>query len=314
MGTVLTDSSAMQTFLLPLGCLLLHSAQAQINGQTLTVTSVEHEPWLRLKTDKRLRVGNDRYEGFVMDLLGHLENKTGASFPVSLQSDGQYGRMDEDGGWTGMIGSVMAGDVDIAVADITQTALRETAVDFTVPFDQVGITILYPVSFGYVYPKMAFQAKPFGSLSELVNQNDIKFGMLQGGATYNFFKTQGLNDPVMAEAFLRMNEDNTLLATNKEGIEKVISSAGKFAFFLESAGAEYATAQNCGLTTVGGKINTRNYGIVTKRDSVYRKVLNIALLELMEEGVVKRLKQKWWGAGDRNCNNMVIQKLSDWIF
>jgi len=111
-----------------------------------------------------------------------------------------------------------------------------------------------------------------------------------------------------------MNEDNSLLATNKEGIEKVITSAGKFAFFLESAGAEYATAQNCGLTTVGGKINTRNYGIVTKRDSVYRKVLNIALLELMEEGVVKRLKQKWWGSGDRNCNNMVIQKLSDWIF
>ena len=38
-----------------------------------------------------------------------------------------------------MIGSVMTGDVDIAVADITQTALRETAVDFTVPFDQVGM-------------------------------------------------------------------------------------------------------------------------------------------------------------------------------
>ena len=41
--------------------------------------------------------------------------------------------------FSGMIGSVMAGDVDIAVADITQTALRETAVDFTVPFDQVGM-------------------------------------------------------------------------------------------------------------------------------------------------------------------------------
>ena len=60
--------------------------------------------------------------------------------------------------------------VDIAVADITQTALRETAVDFTVPFDQVGITILYPVSFGYIYPKTAWEAKPFQSVSELVNQ------------------------------------------------------------------------------------------------------------------------------------------------
>ena len=137
--------------------------------------------------------------------------------------------------------------------------------------------------------------------------------MLQGGATYNFFKTQGLNDPVMGEAFLRMNEDNTLLATNKEGIEKVISSAGKFAFFLESAGAEYATAQNCGLTTVGGNINTRNYGVVTQKDSAYRKVLNIALLELMDEGVIQKMKQKWWRSSERFCSNRIIQKLSDWV-
>jgi len=299
---------------LPLLLLLLHSALAEnIAGQRLRVTSVKHEPWLRLKTDKMFRVGNDRYEGFVIDLLAQLANKTGASFQVELQSDGRYGGLDANTGeWSGMIGSVMSGEVDIAVADITQTAIRETAVDFTVPFDQVGITILYPVSFGYIYPKTAWEAKPFKSLSELVNQNDIKFGTLRGGATYNFFKKS--QDPVLMQAFLRMTEDDTLLASNREGIERVVSDGGKFAFFLESAGAEYATAQNCGLTTVGGKINTRNYGIVTKRDSQYRKILNVALLELMEEGVVADLKQKWWGAENRNCNNMIIQKLSNWIF
>ena len=37
-----------------------------------------------------------------------------------------------------MIGSVINGSADLAVADITQTAMRETVVDFTVPFDQVG--------------------------------------------------------------------------------------------------------------------------------------------------------------------------------
>ena len=37
-----------------------------------------------------------------------------------------------------MIGSVMRGSADLAVADITQTAIRESVVDFTVPFDQVG--------------------------------------------------------------------------------------------------------------------------------------------------------------------------------
>ena len=58
---------------------------------------------------------------------------------VSLQSDGRYGGLDENTGlWSGMIGSVIRGSADLAVADITQTAMRETVVDFTVPFDQVG--------------------------------------------------------------------------------------------------------------------------------------------------------------------------------
>ena len=58
---------------------------------------------------------------------------------VSLQADGRYGGLDENTGhWSGMIGSVISGSADLAVADITQTAMRETVVDFTVPFDQVG--------------------------------------------------------------------------------------------------------------------------------------------------------------------------------
>ena len=58
---------------------------------------------------------------------------------VSLQEDGRYGALDENTGrWSGMIGSVMSGSADLAVADITQTAMRESVVDFTVPFDQVG--------------------------------------------------------------------------------------------------------------------------------------------------------------------------------
>lgn len=293
--------------------LSLHSVAAQsIAGQVLSVTTSQHEPWLHLKDDSASRVGNDRFEGFVMDLLHHLENKTGARFEVSLQWDGRYGGLDENTGlWSGMIGSVISGSADLAVADITQTAMRETVVDFTVPFDQVGITILYPVSFGYIYPQTAWKTQPFSSVSDLVDQDQIKFGTVRGGATHSFF--QNSQDPDMMQAFLRMTEEDSLVSHNREGIERVLSGGGKFAFFMESAGADYATAQNCGLTTVGGNINTRNYGIVTQKDSAYRKVLNIALLELMDEGVIQKLKQKWWRSSERNCNNRIIQKLSDWV-
>merc|ERR1712066_236130 len=108
---------AMMTPHLQVFVLCLHSAAAEaIKGRTLTVTSAQHEPWFKLKDDSSNRVGNDRFEGFVMDLLGNLENKTGASFQVSLQADGRYGGLDENTGeWSGMIGSVMAGEADLAV-------------------------------------------------------------------------------------------------------------------------------------------------------------------------------------------------------
>ena len=105
-----------------------------------------------------------------MDLLHHLENKTGARFEVeiererererkfliflsqvSLQWDGRYGALDENTGlWSGMIGSVISGSADLAVADITQTAMRETVVDFTVPFDQVGQETSLPYNARYL--------------------------------------------------------------------------------------------------------------------------------------------------------------------
>ena len=42
-----------------------------------------------------------------------------------------------------MIGSVVSGAADLALGDITITSGREQAVDFSVPFLQTGITILY---------------------------------------------------------------------------------------------------------------------------------------------------------------------------
>jgi len=42
-----------------------------------------------------------------------------------------------------MIGEVLRGDADIAVADLTINSNRELAVDFTYPFMTTGISILY---------------------------------------------------------------------------------------------------------------------------------------------------------------------------
>lgn len=54
------------------------------------------------KSDKAL-VGNDRFEGFCIDLLRELANILGFTYEIRLVPDGKYGSQDDKGQWNGMI-------------------------------------------------------------------------------------------------------------------------------------------------------------------------------------------------------------------
>ena len=54
------------------------------------------------KSDKAL-VGNDRFEGFCIDLLKELANILGFSYEIRLVPDGRYGSQDDKGQWNGMV-------------------------------------------------------------------------------------------------------------------------------------------------------------------------------------------------------------------
>ena len=62
----------------------------------------QHEPWLKLKDDSSNRVGNDRYEGYLIDLIDALHQKLGANFDIHIAGDGRYGAPTDAGPWTGM--------------------------------------------------------------------------------------------------------------------------------------------------------------------------------------------------------------------
>ncbi|XP_072522624.1 probable glutamate receptor [Salminus brasiliensis] len=81
-------------------------------------------------------------EGYCMDLLSELAKKLGFKYKVHLVKDSAYGRVDESGSWNGMIGEVVRGEADLAVAPLTLTAAREKAVGMTKPYMQTGISIL----------------------------------------------------------------------------------------------------------------------------------------------------------------------------
>lgn len=84
----------------------------------LVVSTVLSDPYTMIKTDavSEGRVGNDRYEGFAVDLINEIAKIVGFNFTLA-QADG-YGSRRKDGSWTGMIGEIVEGRADMAIGDM----------------------------------------------------------------------------------------------------------------------------------------------------------------------------------------------------
>merc|ERR1711994_1035183 len=195
----------MVTF--PFFLLLLWTAVSDAK-KPFRISVVQNKPWIMLKEDSSNRVGNDRYEGFFVDMLDKLAAMFNVNFELQEQADGRYGGRDESGNWNGMIGSVISETADLAVGDITITSGREQAVDFSVPFLQTGITILYSAN--------SWKSKSVNSIEDLVNQSVVKFGAVRGGSTENFFKNSP--NPVYRKAWEQMTSEGIMTESNAEGI------------------------------------------------------------------------------------------------
>ena len=59
------------------------------------------------------KVGNDKFEGMMKDLLNHISKELGFRYEMYLVPDGNFGSKKESGGWNGMIGEVLKGVRDL---------------------------------------------------------------------------------------------------------------------------------------------------------------------------------------------------------
>ncbi|GFU01778.1 glutamate receptor ionotropic, kainate 2, partial [Nephila pilipes] len=117
-------------------------AKDSLQNITLRVTSIESKPYTMRKRGDYL-IGNQKYEGFCVDLIHEICERLKCKFEYRLVGDKNYGKKHENGTWDGMIGEVINREVDLAIADLTITLEREEVVDFTMPFMNLGISILF---------------------------------------------------------------------------------------------------------------------------------------------------------------------------
>ncbi|XP_063534435.1 glutamate receptor ionotropic, kainate 2-like isoform X1 [Cydia strobilella] len=115
-----------------------------MKGKHFIVLTALSAPYGMLKESPKKLEGNDRYEGFGIELIDELAKMNEFNYTFDIQADGVYGSLDKKTGrWNGMMEKVMDGRADFAITDLTITAARQKAVDFTSPFMNLGITILY---------------------------------------------------------------------------------------------------------------------------------------------------------------------------
>ncbi|XP_044065888.1 probable glutamate receptor [Siniperca chuatsi] len=101
------------------------------DAKELSITTIKQEPYTMSK--------GSELEGYCIDMISELSKKLGFKYKLHLVKDNHYGVMDSSGNWKGMIGEIIRGEADLAVAPLTVTALREQFVDMTTPFMQTGI-------------------------------------------------------------------------------------------------------------------------------------------------------------------------------
>uniref|UniRef100_A0A3B3YGG1 Glutamate receptor, ionotropic, AMPA 1a n=1 Tax=Poecilia mexicana TaxID=48701 RepID=A0A3B3YGG1_9TELE len=112
-------------------------------NRTYIVTTILESPYVMQKKNHEQLVGNDKYEGYIVELAAEIAKHVGYQYKLKIVSDGKYGAKDpETQKWNGMVGELVYDKADLAVAPLTITLVREEVIDFSKPFMSLGISIM----------------------------------------------------------------------------------------------------------------------------------------------------------------------------
>merc|ERR1719410_2589432 len=129
---------------------MIGQAVMKLQNKTLRVTTTTTDPYVMHKIfdppiapEALQRMSfEEKYEGFCVDLVKELSKEVKFKYEFYLVEGGGYGSF-KNGRWTGMIRELRTQQADMAVIDMSITAIRQTAVDFTMPYMSTGVGILF---------------------------------------------------------------------------------------------------------------------------------------------------------------------------
>ncbi|CAM4762379.1 unnamed protein product [Rotaria magnacalcarata] len=106
----------------------------------LQVVTREEKPYVVKKVHTNGRV---YFEGYCIDMLDEIAQRLHFNYSIRIAKDAAYGKEDDNGQWSGIIGELTRRTADLGIGALTITYPREQVIDFTKPFMTFGITILF---------------------------------------------------------------------------------------------------------------------------------------------------------------------------
>lgn len=219
---------------------------------------------------KKLRVGVDtafvpfefkgpdgNYIGFDIDLWDG----------IAKRADLEYELVPMD--FSGLIPGLTTGNLDVALAAIFIRSTREKNIDFSHPYFQAGLKVMVR-----------------SENDDIKGPKDLKdkvVAVKTGTATVDYVDTLG------AKRLIKFpNIDQAYLEVVTGGADAAMHDTPNVLYYIQTAGEGRVKA-------VGPDVQGAQYGIAFPMGSELRKKVNVALLEMMEEGEYDEIYEKWFG-------------------
>ena len=116
-------------------------SRVSMKNKTFRVVTIVEPPFTMKKIGNY--TGNEAYEGYCMDMLKELAERLEFNYVLHSPSDGNWGaKSAETQEWNGMVREIIDGKADMIGAAFTISSIRQEAVDFTIPYIDLGLTVI----------------------------------------------------------------------------------------------------------------------------------------------------------------------------
>lgn len=133
------------------------------------------------------------------------------------------------------------------------------------------------------------------NVEDLAKQNKIKYGCIESGDTYDFFRLTDYSTYQKMWNNMVANNPSVFVKSDAEGIKRVLTTKdGLYAYLTESTVIDYEIKTRCRLKSVGTWLNSISYAIAMPINAGYLGIINSAILNLSESGELDKFKEKWW--------------------